>query len=583
LILALLSACFAAPSIHVGASQVATASVAGTVVERSGEPLADATVTLYAPTLPGGQSSSQTDGAGAFSFKDLNGGRYLIGVTKQGFVPAQEGQRHYRSAGRLFTLRNGERRDVRFQLHRLGVISGRVVDERGSPMVNASVRALSNTMSAGYPRILSKAETRTDDRGIYRLHSLWPDRYLVCASTQSTAPLDQAQYLQQQVDRMHQSAGLAEGPAAAAARERAAALEAQLPARVEPVRGYAPVCHAAATEARSTITIGPGDERTGVDLRLADTRLARIEGTVTGLPIGPDVDAMIRLLNQDEALGDVREAMRVAGEGRFRFWHVPPGRYAMVVTEHSASRNPSPSRGIAAAPLVVGNEDVSGVVLDVPKRATVSGQVVLRGTVDPAAALVSRVAVRLEPAHHDALTRFMGPNTVNPDASGRFEFGAVVPGTYYLSAAFREQPPTWFLDAATLGGKDLLVDTVDIKPGQIVTGAVATLAQHRGSIAGAVLTETGEPVPGAAVLVYPADERYRSLNAASLRYALTSPEGDYVATGLRPGEYRVASLVDVEFGAWYARGFLRQLDPTAVAVSIAADEQKIVNLRFRDR
>ena len=94
---------------------------------------------------------------------------------------------------------------------------------------------------------------------------------------------------------------------------------------------------------------------------------------------------------------------------------------------------------------------------------------------------------------------------------------------------------------------------------------------------------TGEPVPGAAVLVYPVDERYRGLNARRIRYAVTSPDGDYVAAGLRPGEYRVATLVDVELGAWYEPEFLRQLDPTAVHVSISADEQKILNLRAPDR
>lgn len=586
LILALLFTSFAATWVHVAMAQVATASVAGTVVgDPSDEPIADATVTLYAPMLPGGQSSTQTDRTGAFSFKDLVGGGYRIGVSKQGFVPVQEGQRHYRSAGRLFPLRDGERRDVHLRLPRLGVITGRIVDERGSPLVNASVRALEISMSAGYRRILSKAEARTDDRGIYRLHSLWPDSYVVCASTRSTAPLDDAQYLQQQVDRTRQSAALAPGPAAAAAQERVAALEARLPARIDPVRGYAPVCHVSATGARSTITIGPGDERAGVDLRLADTRLARIEGTVTGLALGPDLDARITLLNQDEALGDVPEAMRVAGEGRFgfRFWHIPPGRYAMVLTERSSSRNPSPMRWLAAASLVVADEDLTGVMLEVPKSATVRGEVVLRGKVDPGPALVGRVEVRLEPAHHDALTRHVGPYIVSPDANGRFELPAVAPGSYHLSAGLREQPPTWFLDSVTLDGRDLLVDTLDVKPGQTVTGAIATLTQHRGSLAGTLLNGTGEPVPGAAVLVYPVDERYRGLNARRIRYAVTSPDGDYVAAGLRPGEYRVATLVDVELGAWYEPEFLRQLDPTAVHVSISADEQKILNLRAPDR
>jgi hypothetical protein len=219
----------------------------------------------------------------------------------------------------------------------------------------------------------------------------------------------------------------------------------------------------------------------------------------------------------------------------------------------------------------------------VPKSATVRGEVVLRGKTDPAS-LVGRVEVRLEPAQHDGLTRRVGPYTATPDASGRFELPAVAPGSYHLSAGLREQPPTWFTDAVTLGGRDLLVDTLDVKPGQTITGVTAMLTQHRGSIAGTVATGTGELVSGAAVLVYPVDERYRVLNARRIRFAVSSPDGDYVATGLRPGAYRVATLTpDVELGVWYEPDFLRQLDPTAVTVSIAADEQKILNLRVPDR
>jgi hypothetical protein len=577
---ALLPLGLAAIGVQVAAAQVATASVTGTVViDGSVDPIADATVTLYAPMLPGGRISTKTDGAGAFRFTDLVGGRYQIGVWKQGFVSIQEGQRHYRSPGRPFTLRDGDRRAVHLRLPRLGVVTGRVLDERGSPMVDAFVRARSITMSAGYRRIRSSAEARTDDRGVYRLQSLWPDSYLVCASTRHTAPLDEAQRLQHQVDRAHQNAGLATGPRAAAAHARAVALESQLPDRIDPVRGYAPVCHAAATGVRAPIVIGPGDERAGVDLRLSDTRLARIEGTVTGLALGADMEAVSTLLNQDEALPDVPQAMRVAGDGRFRFWQVPPGRYAIVVTQRSSSRNPSPMRWLAAAALVVTSQDVTSVVLDVPKSATVRGEVVLRGATDPAAAPAGRVEVRLEPAHHDALTRHVGPYVVHPDPSGRFEFPAVAPGAYHLSAGLRDQPPTWFLDSVTLRGRDLLVDTLEIAPGQTLTGAIATLAPHRGAIGGMVVDGTGEPLPGAGVLVYPAEERYRTLNAQRIRYAVAAPDGNYVAAGLPPGKYRVAALGDAAFGAWYEPGFLRRLDATAIQVSIAADEQKRLTVR----
>jgi protocatechuate 3,4-dioxygenase beta subunit len=418
---ALLFAGLAAAWSDVAAAQVAPATVAGAVVDGGGNPVADATVTLWAPSLPGGSRSLQTDDAGAFHFADLGAGRYRIGAMKPGFVPVQEGQRHYRANGRPFSLREGERRDVRLRLPRLGVITGRVVDQRGNPLVNAAVRALEISMSAGYRRILSKAEARTDDRGIYRLHSLWPDAYLVCASMYTIAP-----------------------PPAD---------------RTGPARGYAPACHAAAAGTRSTIVIGPGDERDGVDVRLADVRLAHVEGTVTGYITSPDQRATLSLFNQDEALGDLAEGAQMVG-GQFRFRHVPPGRYALVLTEHSASRNPSPLRWLAAAPLVVTDEDLTGVVLDVPRTATVRGEVVLHGGSAASAPLMSRVDVRLEPAEHGPLTRHAGQRGT-PDASGRFELTAT-PGSYYLSVGARDQPPTWLIDALTLDGRDLLVEPIEL-------------------------------------------------------------------------------------------------------------------------
>lgn len=97
-----------------------------------------------------------------------------------------------------------------------------------------------------------------------------------------------------------------------------------------------------------------------------------------------------------------------------------------------------------------------------------------------------------------------------------------------------------------------------------MNGAIATLTQHRGSLAGTLLDETGGPVPGAAVLVYPIDERYRGLSAQRIRYVVSAPFGDYTATGLRPGHSRVATLVGVELGAWDDAEVLREIDATAV-------------------
>jgi protocatechuate 3,4-dioxygenase beta subunit len=535
LLVTLIASLVTGPAAQVSPARVAPPHVTVAVVDASDAPVADATVTLYGPMLRNGSLDMQTDDKGTVIFSELAPGGYRIGATKDGFVPVQEGQRDYRYAGRRFTLRAGEHRAVRLRLPRLGVVTGRVVDERGHPLVNATVRALEISMASGHRRLLIKAETSSDDEGVYRLQSLPPAGYLVCAS-------------------------------------------AQLPARIETAAGYAPACHRSSAGARTTIAIGPGEERAAGDLRLADTRLARVEGTVAGLALGPDQDAVIQLLNQDDALGDVPEELRVTADGRFRFRHIPPGRYALVLAQRGRS-SPSAMLWLAAVPVVVAHGDVTDVRLQVAKRATVRGEVVLHGGGPAGPGLLGRVEVRLEPARQSALTRHLQPHMVRPDAAGRFEIAAVAPGSYHLSATLRERPQTWFLDAVTFGGRDLLADTLDIKAGQAVTGAIATLTQQRGSLAGTLLDESGGPVPGAAVLVYPIDERYRGLSPQHIRYVVSSPFGDYTATGLRPGHYRVASLVGVELGAWYDPDVLREIDAAAVPVSIDAARQTILNLR----
>ena len=306
LALAILSTCLCAVGESpAGAAQAGGARVTGTVVAyTSGEPIADATVTLWASTLAGNKISTQTDGKGVFAFSNLGAGRYRLGVSKQGFLAVNAGEPRYRAGGRVFVLRDGEQHDVRLRLPRLSVITGRILDERGNPVVGALVRASSADMSAGYRRIRSTMQATTDDRGLYRLHSLTPGRYVICAApSMAPPPLDEAQRLQREIDYLRREAELTTGPRSDAARERAALLEPRLPDQVDPVRGFAPACHTDATGARSTIDVAADEERGGIDVRFTLTRLARIEGKVTGLSLDAGQTGTIRLVNEDEEAG----------------------------------------------------------------------------------------------------------------------------------------------------------------------------------------------------------------------------------------------------------------------------------------
>jgi hypothetical protein len=70
-----------------------------------------------------------------------------------------------------------------------GVITGRVVDQSGRPLVWATVHAVRRLKSwnGPYYETMWAAQDESDDRGQFRLHSLRPGTYFVAVSASSTS------------------------------------------------------------------------------------------------------------------------------------------------------------------------------------------------------------------------------------------------------------------------------------------------------------------------------------------------------------------------------------------------------------
>ena len=217
-----------------------TSVLTGTVTTFGGQPAAGARV------MVGGEGPSRmatTDTRGRFSIATLRAGRYYVTVSKPGYVTVTYGQRRVNSQGTPVPLGDGETRDIAMQLPRGGVITGMVLDERGEPAVNAFVRVMRFMPGAGERRPQQSGGDNTDDRGIYRVHSLQPGDYAVCATYRGSGPQNDAQRIQMEMEGVRRM--MANAPSAGVRQQmatRLADLQAQMPAQSEPATGYANVC-----------------------------------------------------------------------------------------------------------------------------------------------------------------------------------------------------------------------------------------------------------------------------------------------------------------------------------------------------
>jgi hypothetical protein len=105
-------------------------------------------------------------------------GRYRVFAHHEAFVRAEAA---------AITIGTPERGgEIRIQMIPTGTIAGRVLDEFGLPVSGVYVRAHSDA---------GTAETRTNDLGDYRLHSLAPRAYIVSAEPYFPPRIDRSTYV----------------------------------------------------------------------------------------------------------------------------------------------------------------------------------------------------------------------------------------------------------------------------------------------------------------------------------------------------------------------------------------------------
>jgi hypothetical protein len=508
----------------------------------SGSPIRRAQVRI---SSPGARESrlAATDAQGRFEVKELPAGRYTISASKGGFVTLQYGQRRPSESGTPIEL--GEKQTLEkltIALPRGSVLGGRITDEFGEPVANASVIAMRYSYAAGGRRLTAAAGSNsrdtTDDQGQYRLFGLPPGEYFVSATLRS-------------------------GPEAADPTGEVSGYAAT----------YFPGTSNLSEAARVTLTVS--QENTAVSFGLIATKLVRVSGQVLTSAGTPASGGQVVLMPGGSNAGRGVLMQQGGGGGRidqtgaFTISNVAPGRYQVQARSRGGEGE------LAKMDLAVGAEDVSGLTMVTAPGAVVTGAVA-SDTGEP---------FDFAPQQLQIAARVASPDAQGPGGGGAarvapnwtFELRGLTDARVFRVSA----PQGWTLKSVGLAGQDITDVPTELPPGQSVAGLQIVLTKKTTTLSGAVADSRGEPLLDATVVVFPANERLWTFQSRFIRAARPDQEGTYRLSGLPPSEdYLIVAVQNLEDGQAGDPEFLASVKDAATKFTLADGETKAVDVRL---
>lgn len=120
-----------------------------------------------------------TDARGRFTIRKVVPGQYQVRALARGYAAEYYHVVERYRPQNAFYLYSGQKRDnILIQLPRQAVLTGRVIDQNGQPVISAYVEAMQyEPFGAKRKTLQLLTATVTDDRGVYRIFGLSPGRY----------------------------------------------------------------------------------------------------------------------------------------------------------------------------------------------------------------------------------------------------------------------------------------------------------------------------------------------------------------------------------------------------------------------
>jgi hypothetical protein len=519
------------------------ATIQGRVVDDSGIGIAQAPVLLRQDTKGGGSVVTRTNASGHFRFERVPDGEFVIG-------PARAGMPVFDGVGQTVTLQiaaGSRNENVLIATRRGGTISGTVTDDFGDPALAAVIVSprtrtglTSVYMSNVAPQMLGGA-TGTDVHGRYRILRLPPGEYVVSAIA---GDLPTARAEVHFTDETGRDRILPPGPT------------------------FYPGVPTVAQATR--IGVRENRESTGVDVTVRPLLMTSIGVTLAASrPIG---EVQLDLFH-DDALPMLERTVRTSE--RSVTLDARPGRYRLVASaEAPASADP-----------IVRLWSTADVYADLANPASVTM------TLEPGANLSGRIAFDGKESNRQNAGAWVVPtdplrtssttgNAVLEPATGLFTMEGIMPARYmlYAGGAERGRSP-WMLKSATVNGRDVLDEPIDLRAGDDITDVRITVTDRITELLGTVLDAAGKPAADAGwVVAFSTDKKHWWPGSRRLRAVRPGENGTYRIRALAPGQYAVAILPET-IGEAELIAKLPVLATDGVQVALAEGERKVQDLR----
>jgi hypothetical protein len=419
-----------------------------------------------------------TDEDGTYRIKKVPPGTYKVMVAAPAYVQSD-------GPTPVIVGKNEVAENIDVTLLRGGVITGKVIDAEGRPVLEEQVFFSLTTPSRAFPYMKT---VRTNDLGVYRAFGLPAGRYIVYAGKDSIASF------------------------------------------VRSNAGYRRTYHPSAINSAdaTAIQVNEGSEATNVDITLAlqfskYTARGRIIDGETSQPL-PNAHIGLHLFfdaGRGSGYTSKTDAAESTKDGEFKIENLPPGKYAVYLDSQTDSESFSePVR------FEISDQDIEGLLIKTSQGGTASGVVVIEGAHEPAVR-ANLTKTQIFPTVSNDFRPYVN---INPD--GSFRVTNLPPGRLTLNLPQnRDHLRVMRIErdgVAYPGG-------IEIKEREQITGLRVVVSQANGKIRGLLKLPDGLELPATARVRV----QTRRIEGPTVSHATVeaNARGEFLVDDLVPGTY----------------------------------------------